>query len=47
MFIIKLCYRQSITDAKNRSINIILKNQNRSKQYCMFYNKFGNWNNWI
>jgi len=33
--------RQSITDAKNRSINIILKNQNRSKQYCMFYNKFG------
>ena len=34
--------RQSITDAKNRSINIILKNQNRSKQYCMFFNKFGN-----
>jgi len=33
--------RQSITEAKNRSINIILKNQNRSKQYCMFYNKFG------
>ena len=33
--------RQSITEAKNRSINIILKNQSRSKQYCMFYNKFG------
>jgi hypothetical protein len=33
--------RASITEAKNRSINIILKNQNRSKQYCMFYNKFG------
>ena len=33
--------RQSITHAKNRSINTILKVQNRSKQYCMFYNKFG------
>ena len=33
--------RQSITQAKNRSINTILKVQNRSKQYCMFYNKFG------
>lgn len=33
--------RQSITQAKNRSINIIMKNANRSKQYCMFYNKFG------
>jgi len=33
--------RQSITQAKNRSINTIIKNANRSKQYCMFYNKFG------
>eukprot|EP00092_Neocalanus_flemingeri_P029485 GFUD01032015.1.p1 GENE.GFUD01032015.1~~GFUD01032015.1.p1 ORF type:complete len:839 (-),score=276.56 GFUD01032015.1:49-2565(-) len=33
--------RQSITLAKNRSINTIMKNANRSKQYCMFYNKFG------
>jgi len=33
--------RQSLTQAKQRSINIILKSQNRSKQYCMFYNKFG------
>jgi len=33
--------RQSITQAKNRSINTIMKNANRSKQYCMFYNKFG------
>merc|ERR1719150_3014670 len=33
--------RQSITQAKNRSINTILKHQTRSKQYCMFYNKFG------
>jgi len=33
--------RQSLTHAKQRSINIILKSQNRSKQYCMFYNKFG------
>lgn len=33
--------RQSITQAKNRSINTILKVQNRSKQYCMFFNKFG------
>ena len=24
-----------------QSINIIIKNQTRSKQYCMFYNKFG------
>jgi len=33
--------RQSITQAKNRSINTIMKNATRSKQYCMFYNKFG------
>jgi len=33
--------RQSITQAKNRSINTIIKHNNRSKQYCMFYNKFG------
>ena len=33
--------RQSITQAKNRSINTIIKHQTRSKQYCMFYNKFG------
>jgi len=33
--------RQSITQAKARSINTILKVQNRSKQYCMFFNKFG------
>ena len=33
---------QSITQAKNRSINTIIKNKrNRSKEYCMFYNKFG------
>ena len=33
--------RQSITQAKTRSINTIIKHQTRSKQYCMFYNKFG------
>ena len=33
--------RQSITHAKTRSINTIIKHQTRSKQYCMFYNKFG------
>lgn len=33
--------RQSITSYKQRSINTILKSQTRSKQYCMFYNKFG------
>ena len=34
--------RASITNARNRSINTILKSQTRSKQYCMFFNKFGN-----
>jgi len=33
--------RQSITSYKQRSINTILKSQTRSKQYCMFFNKFG------
>ena len=33
--------RASITSAKQRSINTILKSQTRSKQYCMFFNKFG------
>ena len=33
--------RQSINSAKQKSINTILKSQTRSKQYCMFYNKFG------
>ena len=33
--------RQSITQAKTRSINTIMKNATRSKQYCMFFNKFG------
>ena len=33
--------RQSINSAKQRSINTILKSQTRSKQYCMFFNKFG------
>ena len=33
--------RQSITQAKNRSINTIMKKNTRSKQYCMFFNKFG------
>ena len=36
--------RQSITQAKNRSINTIMKNATRSKQYCMFFNKFGKCN---
>lgn len=36
--------RQSITSYKNRSINTIIKSQTRSKQYCMFYNKFGKCN---
>ena len=30
--------RHSLT---RQSINTIIKNQTRSKQYCMFYNKFG------
>ncbi len=33
--------RASITSAKQRSIHTILKSQTRSKQYCMFFNKFG------
>ena len=33
--------RQSVTKAKTRSVNAIIKHQMRSKQYCMFYNKFG------
>jgi len=33
--------RQSITQAKNKSINIMLKKESRSRQYCMFFNKFG------
>lgn len=36
--------RQSITSYKNRSINTIIKSQTRSKQYCMFFNKFGKFN---
>ena len=36
--------RASITNARNRSINTILKSQARSKQYCMFFNKFGRCN---
>ncbi len=36
--------RASITNARNRSINTILKSQTRSKQYCMFFNKFGKCN---
>jgi hypothetical protein len=36
--------RASITSARNRSINTILRSQARSKQYCMFYNKFGRCN---
>lgn len=33
--------RASITSYKARSINTIIRSQTRSKQYCMFYNKFG------
>ena len=36
--------RASITSYKARSINTILKSQTRSKQYCMFFNKFGKCN---
>ena len=36
--------RASITNARNRSINTILKSQTRSRQYCMFFNKFGKCN---
>ena len=36
--------RQSITSYKNRSINTIIKSATRSKQYCMFFNKFGKCN---
>jgi hypothetical protein len=36
--------RASITNARNRSINTIIKSQTRSKQYCMFFNKFGKCN---
>ena len=36
--------RASITNARNKSINTILKSQTRSKQYCMFFNKFGKCN---
>ncbi len=36
--------RASITNARNRSINTILKSQARSRQYCMFFNKFGKCN---
>ena len=32
--------RQSVIKAQTRSINTIIKHQMRSKQYCMFYNKF-------
>ena len=36
--------RASITSYKARSINTILKSQTRSRQYCMFFNKFGKCN---
>ncbi len=33
--------RQSINSARNRSIQTIRKSEARSKQHCMFFNKFG------
>lgn len=33
--------RQSITQARKKSIQTLLRSQTKSKQFCMFYNKFG------
>ncbi|TRY67086.1 hypothetical protein TCAL_05151, partial [Tigriopus californicus] len=33
--------RQSITHARKKSIQTLLRSQTKSKQFCMFFNKFG------